>query len=349
MGPAETAIDIGHYELSELPPEDKTDHSLMQTQVEFKREFYKDPFIDPSKKSKASGRRFPFENPTAAATQARGQIACYAGATLYLSFRMHLFTVFIFGRYCRFIRWDRRGAVVTHRFDYTENPEILFYFHHCFAQLTRVQRGFDPTVTKIDQSSKEVVAAIRRFSEHSKDLLHCDGRTDTADSGLELNPLVLKMTVTFDGVERSFIIPSPLFHLGCLLPFSRSTRSSLAYDPAAKGGAPDLLFMKDSWREDSGHTVPEAEIYRLLKVKEVDEHVAEMDIGGNIPELKTRWQETTFCSFTLFPNSDVREYTALQGHRIFLKTIAMDLTVFLNAKWLVTCVADGMQGKSHSL
>lgn len=179
-------------------------------------------------------------------------------------------------------------------------------------------------------------------------MLHCSGKADASDSEPELNPLLLKMTVTFDKVKRSFIIPSPRFFFACLSPFSRSTRRSLAYDPAAKDGAPNLLFMKDYWREDSDRTAPEAYIYELLKKHKVDEHVAEMDIGGDIPELKTRWQETTFGSFTLFPSTEDIYYTALQAHRIFLKTIAMDLSVFLYGRWLVTCVADGMEGQLHS-
>lgn len=58
----------------------------------------------------------------------RGQIAAYAGVALSMSFRKHFFTMLILGRYARFIRWDRRGAVVTHRFDYTKHPLYIFNF-----------------------------------------------------------------------------------------------------------------------------------------------------------------------------------------------------------------------------
>lgn len=44
----------------------------------------------------------------------RGQIAAYASVALSMVFRKHFFSMLILGRYARFIRWDRRGAVVTH-------------------------------------------------------------------------------------------------------------------------------------------------------------------------------------------------------------------------------------------
>lgn len=102
------------------------------------------------------------------------------------------------------------------------------------------------------------------------------------------------------------------------------------------------MFMKDYWREDSSGTEPEADIYRLLKSKGVTEHIAEMEIGGDIPALKTRSQEPMVGTFA-HPG---KQETPLQGHRIFLKTLAVDLENFLTAKCLVTCVADAVEGES---
>jgi hypothetical protein len=75
-----------------------------------------------------------------------GQIAAYAGVGLSMSFRNHFFSMLILGPYARFIRWDRRGAVFTRRFDYTKNPFHIFNFYLRYGQLTLLQRGFDPTV-----------------------------------------------------------------------------------------------------------------------------------------------------------------------------------------------------------
>ena len=60
----------------------------------------------------------------------RGQIAAYAGIGLSMSFRKHFFPRLILGRYARSICWDRRGAIVTRRFDYnTKNPSHMFNSH----------------------------------------------------------------------------------------------------------------------------------------------------------------------------------------------------------------------------
>ncbi|KAF8888688.1 hypothetical protein CPB85DRAFT_1175328, partial [Mucidula mucida] len=58
------------------------------------------------------------ENPTDKGRNTRGQICVYAATTMTLMFRSHLFTVVVFGPYARLIRWDRRGSIVTRRFDY---------------------------------------------------------------------------------------------------------------------------------------------------------------------------------------------------------------------------------------
>ncbi len=99
--------------------------------------------------------------------------------------------------------------------------------------------------------------------------------------------------------------------------------------------------MKDYWREPSTRTKPEADIYRLLAQHKVP-NVAEMEVGGDIPGMITRTQEAEFLAFPhKLPNG--RKYhhlrLPLQCHRIFLRTIARDLTVFGNCKTLLTCVA----------
>lgn len=232
---AQMSVDTGHYEKKELPSDHKTDHSLMQTQVEFKCH-NTDPFIDPEPNEPESiENRIKNENGSEAAKLVRGQIASYAGLTLALSFRLHLFTVLVFDKYYRLIRWDRRGATVTRKIDYTKDPESLFYFYHRFAQLDRLQRGFDPTVENIDQESTEVVAAKKCFEEYDEEVYHCDTTVIGGREETKFNPLFLKMTMPIgDKKSRSFIIPSPCFGFGCLSPFSRSTPRLRIRHSAAK-------------------------------------------------------------------------------------------------------------------
>ncbi|KAK0439070.1 uncharacterized protein EV420DRAFT_1202383 [Desarmillaria tabescens] len=60
-----------------------------------------------------------------------------------LQYRSHLFTNLICGRFARFIRWDRSGAIVSKRFDCTKETTLIFEFYKRFAQLTPSQRGKD--------------------------------------------------------------------------------------------------------------------------------------------------------------------------------------------------------------
>ncbi|KAF8906116.1 hypothetical protein CPB85DRAFT_1314522 [Mucidula mucida] len=108
--------------------------------------------------------------------------------------------------------------------------------------------------------------------------------------------------------------------------------------------------MKDYWREESKQTRPEANIYRLLEEKKV-EHVAKMEAGGDVVGLVTRTQESCFL-----PHSralpDGRSYhhlkRPLQCHRIFLRTVARDLTTFVSCKTLVLCIADAMKAAQQA-
>ncbi|KAG7442422.1 uncharacterized protein BT62DRAFT_905964, partial [Guyanagaster necrorhizus] len=87
------------------------------------------------------------------------QIASYAGAIMMLQYRSHLFTILICGRFARFIRWDRTGAIVSRRFDYTKRPDLVFDFYKRFSQLSPSQRGNDTNVSPIPDDDDDAIAA----------------------------------------------------------------------------------------------------------------------------------------------------------------------------------------------
>ncbi|KAF8888674.1 hypothetical protein CPB85DRAFT_1334306 [Mucidula mucida] len=108
--------------------------------------------------------------------------------------------------------------------------------------------------------------------------------------------------------------------------------------------------MKDYWREESKQTRPEADIYRLLEEKKV-EHVVKMETGGDVVGLVTRTQEPCFLQHSrALP--DGRSYhhlkRPLQCYRIFLRTVARDLTTFMTCKTLVLCIADAMKAAQQA-
>ncbi|KAF8902456.1 hypothetical protein CPB85DRAFT_1321777 [Mucidula mucida] len=163
-------------------------------------------------------------------------------------------------------------------------------------------------------------------------MLHCEAKAVRADVA-PVSKRLFWVTLTVDGTTRRFIIPAPKFHWGCLSPFSRSTLyvDNAPPSPTSRSG---LFFMKDYWREPSTRTKPEADIYRLLAKHKVP-NVAEMEVGGD-----------EFLAFAhKLPNGRIYHHLRLplQCHRIFLRTIARDLTAFGNCKTLLTCVADAME------
>ncbi|KAK0211571.1 hypothetical protein IW262DRAFT_1486011 [Armillaria fumosa] len=291
---------------------------------------------------------FPFENDSVKGRETRGQISCYAGVTMMVQHRSHLFTILICGRFARFIRWDRSGAIVSRRFDYTQEKTLVFDFYLRFAQLSPSQRGNDPTVSPLTDHG---VAAIARdkFDLFDTDMWHGDaGPKPKRDISIEDQKL-LRIEMTIDNKTRQFVVCAPKFDDGAFSPFGRSTRRSLAIDldspdlldPGKRYGG--LLFMKDYWREDSPRTVKESDVYHLLAQHDVP-HVAKMETGGDIPGMVTIAQQYARTLPNQLPGNRL---PTLQAHRISLKTIGRDLTTFCSVKSLVTCIADAM--KAHQV
>ena len=157
----------------------------------------------------------------------RGQIAAYASVALSIVFRKHFFSMLILGRYARFIRWDRRGAVVTHWFDYTKHPLYIFNFYLRYGQLGLFQRGFDPAV---QLCKKPPPKALRdAFERYHHSTWYGGAKFKRDDSFLSFEGF-FRVQVTDDEtkVQEMFYIPPPKYTRACLHPFWRSTRRCLA-------------------------------------------------------------------------------------------------------------------------
>ncbi|KAK0196367.1 hypothetical protein F5146DRAFT_1152091 [Armillaria mellea] len=383
-------VDIGVYDSDDMPKGGTTDHSLMETQTEFKAHATYDAFVDldddqPSLAAEENGEDdgeegeyeveeeesedeiaeeddepeeepqvdeavpvdvevlpdFPFENDSIKGRETRGQISCYAGVTMMLQHRSHLFTILICGPFARSIRWDRSSAIVSKRFDYTDQRTLIFKFYLRFAQLSPNQRGKDPTVSPLLDEDADAIARAK-FNQFDTDMWHGDAGPKPRRAIAIEDQKLLRIDMTFNNEPHRFVVCAPKFDDGAFSPFGRSTRGSLAIDldsPNLKdpkkpyGG---LLFMKDYWREDSPRTVKESDVYDLLAEHKVP-HVAEMEAGGDVPDMVMITQEHARA----LPKQ--RRLSTLRAHRIFLNTIGRDLTTFCSVKSLVTCIADAMK------
>ncbi|KAK0435368.1 hypothetical protein EV421DRAFT_1235454 [Armillaria borealis] len=339
-----------------MPEGGTVDYSLMETQVKLKIHDDDDPFLDLEEVKNEDREQevakdlkvakpaldddavpvqlcFLFEKNTMEGRETRGQIACDAGATMMLQYRSHLFTILICERFARFIRWDRSGAIVCKRFDYTNESSLIFDFYKRFTQLSPSQRGKDASVSAIADDDPDAIDAREKYGFYVADMWHGDGTAkpkreiDIADQKL------CRMNLNFDGVPCRFVVCAPKFDDWALSPFGKCIRRSLALDldlhnPRKIHGG--LLFMKDYWGEDSPRIAKESDIYHRLAQHNVP-HVAKMETGGDVPDMITITQQHARKLSSLPPGSKTSRLPALVAHRIFVRNIGRHLTTFLNA------------------
>ncbi|KAL4259241.1 Fungal-type protein kinase domain-containing protein [Pleurotus pulmonarius] len=278
---------------------------------------------------------YPFENDTKQGQSTRGQIASYAGVTMAMQFRTHLFSVLVCGRYARFIRWDRSCAIVTRRFDYTTHPLIIFDFYKRFAQLDDVQP----------------VEMMRKYATSYFTGEHADFYKK------ESNPKQLPLLSLVFG-EDTYVVPAPYFDGTMYSPFGRCTRNRAVVllkerknAEEAKDGTygkhGQILYLKEYWREESIYTKKESEVYRILEGAKVT-FIAKMHAGGDlmtgkeanakaITTIGHEWKSKPWV-----PNATKLRIRHLTAHFIVLSTLGRDLATFKTARQLVTCIADAM-------
>ncbi|PBK67855.1 hypothetical protein ARMSODRAFT_1085875 [Armillaria solidipes] len=259
---------------------------------------------------------YPFDNGTLCGQRTRGQICAYAGATMTLQFRTHLFTVVIFGSYVRLLRWDRSSVI-----------------------LILAQRGRDPRISIPTQAQGQ--AARKAFRRYAPECWR--GKAlDMARRQMSVTQLaLLRLTVGSGNDKRVFIIGTPDWHQGGYSPFGRATRHGMAYCELNK----KTFFYKDYWREDAPHTIPESEVYHLLAEHEIL-HVAQMELGGDsgFETIGHGYASKAWAR----AHHQIRR---LIGHLIVLITKGRPLESFETGKQLVSCVADAMEAhqKAYAL
>ncbi|KAH9947474.1 hypothetical protein B0H21DRAFT_883107 [Amylocystis lapponica] len=140
-------VDGGLYPRKRAPSGNRNSWADQLVSFEWKRENVSDdPFDDSSAEFEATSER---------RQKNRGQLISYASEVLLCQHRCFHYTVVIFGVYARIIRWDRSGAIVTKKFDYTTKPRYLCQFLWRFCQLSPEKQGLDPTAVRIDEGSDD--------------------------------------------------------------------------------------------------------------------------------------------------------------------------------------------------
>ncbi|KAG7096426.1 hypothetical protein E1B28_003863 [Marasmius oreades] len=285
---------------------------------------------------------FEFENSTNDGISCRGQLAYYAAAAMTVQYRTHFFQLLMFNAYARIIRWDRSCAIVSQRFDYAEEPDLIFDFYRRLAQLDRGERGYDPEITYATEGEAELArAAFRSF--------HPDGWHGRFEFPKKLHNRDIRSQAfrTLTTGDSQFVICAPVFYPDCYTPFGRSTQRSLAY----RLGKETICFMKHFHSQNYSTTLKESTVYlRLDDKRKTDKNFprgfCRMITGGDVPGTVSIghlfWNASWVCGC-------VREPRQLIVHRIFLEEVGRSIRTFTNAKTMLTCVADAMEAHSYLL
>ena len=316
------APDLSIYPIKNQPEGDaKTDFSKMDLFVEFKNAVSSDPFWDPPDGKKR--REFCFEKDSNDARLIRGQLASYAAALAGSQFRVHVFCVLVCGKYARFIRWDRDGAIVTERFSYIQQSDLLADFFWRYNYLDPLRKGYDTSVSSIDPNQSGIQSTY--FETLQKD-----------------NPAHRKfcILVVSDRVnaedEKQFVVSFPPVYTA-RSPFGRGTRPMLAFDMEKE----KIVFLKDYWRADVDGMEKEGKIYELLekhKVPNIPPFGRGNDVRDHRTLTNTLREKTWACSS--------KEMVLLRQYRMTLDVVARPLTSFSSSREFVSAIADAMEGKT---
>ena len=183
--------------------------------------------------------------------------------------------------------WDRVGAVITERFNYTKGPYLArFLMEYC--SLTPDKRGFDPTVRPLTSRERKTIKNLDRLGDlKSRNPHHREFQ-------------MMMIPDRDDTSEYAFLISYPPRYT-CHSPFGRATRPMQAYDMNKK----NIVFVKDFWRPDAIYIDKEGDIYKSLEEAKVP-YVAPFGVGNDVSDFKTHVQEFQFYSWAC----DTQEFSS---------------------------------------
>ncbi|CAA7259376.1 unnamed protein product [Cyclocybe aegerita] len=270
-----------------------------------------DPFRDPVSDDTDN---FSFESQTVKGAYCRGQIASYATQWAARQHRTHLFVIWIGVPFCRFIRIDRSGGIVSERFNIQTNGTILLDFFWRFSQLSPAERGHDTTVRPATDT--EIALAHEHLMQWQP--------------SEERKVMVLQVP---DGDDMRDVIA-----WGAMAePESLTGRATKGY-PVWDTKDKKVVFLKDSWRSIEPGMQKESEILAILNEKGV-RNIPKFVCGDDLN------QETITHTFTSEPwnlgakpnTLDVRMHT-----RFCEDFIGIHLHRFKSSKQFITVVLDAL-------
>ncbi|EIW78334.1 hypothetical protein CONPUDRAFT_167363 [Coniophora puteana RWD-64-598 SS2] len=328
---------VAMYDTS-VPQDVDTDISRMEAWMEVTAHEEEDPFDDPPPQLTGEDlfahlRTHPFERETEQGMRTRGRTLAHAIAQLGSQNRNFAFSTILFGRFARLVRWDRAGAAVSRRFDYTKTPELLAKFFWRLSQASRDSRGSDESVSPADLDN-EVAATIRQQLDMPPDEqlfryeIHDDADPIPSTSSGGADEHGRKPSTT----SRCYYGPRFDFMPWDLT--GSSTRTAVLWDLTTG----KKVFLKDLWRPDSTSAEKEGDIYRTLQSHNVP-HIAPMERSGDVPSIhgaRTQTQDYSEQYLGILISGYVH-------YRLTLGVVGKRLSQFSSPSQLVSALADALE------
>jgi hypothetical protein len=98
--------------------------------------------------------------------KARVQHATQVAEVFLRQHRTHVFSLYVYRRFARILRWDRAGILVTEPIDIVLEPHKLLTFVHRYANISREAKGYD---TSVKLASEEEVKILQAYSSSNPD------------------------------------------------------------------------------------------------------------------------------------------------------------------------------------
>ncbi|KAH9895617.1 hypothetical protein C8Q73DRAFT_688732 [Cubamyces lactineus] len=271
-------------------PEDGTPHTADQIViVEFKRgDTSSDAFSDYGEPCPEAVDR----------TDARGQLATYAGKAFSFQHRLALFLLFVNGTECRLTRWDRSGVVITVVLDYCKEWKTFCEILWRMSQCSDEQLGLDPTARRIYPGDPLYQVMDEEMKNHASDI-DLDNVTPS-----DLEKLASGQSVVYTYARKMFrtSLPDDAPRYVLDVPDAKGTRQYLVGRPifitrevigrgtlgfaALDRKTRQLAWLKDCWRADYPGVEPEGQILKELNGAEVP-HIPTVVCYGDLPGQKT--------------------------------------------------------------
>ncbi|KAI0753150.1 hypothetical protein C8Q80DRAFT_496554 [Daedaleopsis nitida] len=281
-------MDISLFDKDDVPEAgEPANYAVVELSAECKpAEEADDPFDDNARNYQATSdrRRANF-----------GQIISYAALVFAKQQRTHYFTVLFLGAMARIVRWDRGGAIVTKKFNYTEEPGKLGRFFWHFVRLSEAQRGHDTSVAHVKSTSDDYQLMRARADnprlEGDGDVKHAIGEHARLlfKESLKSNVPWYRIRVSGKQDGRDFLVGAPHFISPGLV--GRGTRGYVAIDCSDPQGP--FVYLKDAWRVAHESIEQEGSILAYLNDEKTGkvERVPTLVCHGDVEDQKTVSQD----------------------------------------------------------